>query len=118
MWVSTSRPSGERMVSACSDGCRCTTSPPHGATRVFSKGSIDTPSPTIFPANTGSGTCSMGTSTPVTGARSETRVAAGADVGADTNVPLRTIRLFSRAGRDHDLSLVTDPLHAVMKAAG
>src|SRR6478752_535739 len=55
------------------------TSPSHGATRVLLNGSIDIPSPTIFCAKTGSGTCSIGTSIPVIGATNETLVI-GVDV--------------------------------------
>ena len=48
MWVSTSRPSGDRTVNACAAGWRWITSPSQGATSVLLSGSIEIPSPTIF----------------------------------------------------------------------
>jgi len=48
------------------------TSPSQGARSTFETGSMEMPSPTIFSANTGSGTCSIGTSTPESGATSTT----------------------------------------------
>ena len=79
MWSSTSRSPRVRIVTACAAGCRWMTSPSHGARRWSLRGSIETPSPTIFCAKTGSGTCSIGTMTPVSGAFRARRVTAGAE---------------------------------------
>src|SRR5688500_13522671 len=61
---------GVRSVMAWPLGCTVITSASQGASSWELTGSIDTPSPTIFSANTGSGTCSSGRSGPETGARS------------------------------------------------
>ena len=88
IWVNTSRPSADRMVRAWAAGWMWMTSPSQGATRVLLSGSIEIPSPTIFWAKTGSGTCSIGTSTPVMGATSVTRATGGADMWVDMVCPL------------------------------
>ena len=74
-------------MTACEAGCTWLTSPSHGASRRSLKGSIETPSPTIFWAKTGSGTCSIGTRTPVNGAFRSRRVTGGAEASVDMAVP-------------------------------
>ena len=70
MCSKTSSPSAERMVTACLAGWTLTTSPSIGARSTPLSGSMEMPSPTIFLAKTGSGTISMGTRMPVSGAMS------------------------------------------------
>ncbi len=70
MCIITSMPSGVVSVTACPARWSWVTVPPQGAVSSWFSGSMDRPSPTIFWANTGSGTCSSGTMTPSSGARS------------------------------------------------
>src|SRR5262245_50150157 len=66
--MSTSIPSVDASVTACEAEWIWTIRPSHGARSDDVVGSIDTPSPTIFCAHTGSGTASSGTRTPDSGA--------------------------------------------------
>jgi len=68
MWISTWRPLSPVIVAACAARCSCVTVPESGASNSSEVGSIDTPSPTIFCAKTGSGTVSSWTITPDNGA--------------------------------------------------
>ena len=69
MWTSTSMPLPVVMARAWWAPCNWVTVPATGASTSVEVGSMETPSPTIFPANTGSGTVSMGTRTPERGAK-------------------------------------------------
>src|ERR671923_2936517 len=61
------------MLRACAARCSSVTRPPTGASSSLEVGSIETPSPTVRCANTGSGTRSSGTRTPESGASKATR---------------------------------------------
>ena len=74
MCMRISSPSSLRTVTACAEGWTSITSPATGEIRMLPNGSMEIPSPTILRANTGSGTWSSGTSTPVSGASSVTTV--------------------------------------------
>ncbi|MGF6803959.1 hypothetical protein OKW48_007455 [Paraburkholderia youngii] len=68
MCSSTCRPLSPVIVAAWHELWSCVTLPASGDSSSSEVGSIDTPSPTIFWAKTGSGTLSRGTSTPDSGA--------------------------------------------------
>src|ERR687897_2959639 len=68
-WTSTATPSGVRTTKAC--GYSLNSFPLTGATTSSTSraGSTAAPGPVMSWANTGSGTCSIGTARPLTGAR-------------------------------------------------
>src|SRR5262245_14428178 len=64
-----STPSDVRIETACPPAGTVVTSPAHGARTVLEVGSIARPSPSMRPANTGSGTSSSGAHQPSSGER-------------------------------------------------
>src|SRR4051812_42499339 len=81
--IKSSSPSAVHKVIACPAACIDMISPSHAATSTALTGSIERPSPTIFWANTGSGTRSRAQTWPDKGARILTR-----DIGSNVEVQL------------------------------
>src|SRR6202789_328399 len=69
MWISRSMPWAVRIETAWALAGKATISPAQGASRTGLVGSMATPSPSMRPANTGSGTSSSGPHQPSQGAR-------------------------------------------------